>query len=70
MYARTHARTHALTRAAGPAQWVAKHGEAFESVLRAKNSHQQGWGFLGEDYTDASAYYRGRVRYELAPSLS
>ena len=48
------------------AQWVAKHGTSFESVLRTKNAAQPGWGFLVPDGSDANQYYRVRVAYEVA----
>eukprot|EP01050_Picozoa_sp_SAG11_P011008 SAG11_NODE_1138_length_5724_cov_188.276978_5_plen_145_part_00 len=49
------------------AQWVAQHGVQFEAVLRTKNAHQPGWGFLAEGVdSEASSYYRELVTYELA----
>ena len=45
---------------------VAKHGRAFEGVLRSKNANQPGWGFLVADGSDASNYYRLRVEYDLS----
>ena len=48
------------------AEYVAKHGQSFEGILKTRNFGQPGWEFL---FADASAestqYYRRRLEYEM-----
>eukprot|EP01052_Picozoa_sp_SAG31_P010321 SAG31_NODE_563_length_14061_cov_15.714224_3_plen_618_part_00 len=50
------------------ATWVARHGPAFEAILRQKHAGQPGWEFLRADacMTPVGQYYHTRLALELA----
>eukprot|EP01052_Picozoa_sp_SAG31_P016221 SAG31_NODE_1066_length_10091_cov_5.779323_10_plen_423_part_00 len=48
------------------AQYVAKHGESFEGILKTRNFGQPGWEFLfADESAESTRYYRSRLQYEM-----
>ena len=47
------------------AEWVARHGQKFEEVLRTKHMNVSGYEFLQENKTRRALFYRERLEYEL-----
>ena len=46
------------------AEWVARHGVQFETVLRTKNLGVPGWEFLTDPTCELAAFYRARLADE------
>ena len=52
------------------AEWVARHGQQFETILKNRNFGQPGWEFLFTTDTVSAGFYRQRLEYEMQQQIS